>query len=168
MATYTHSELVDLGHKYLMKTIKCSFAIKEISSVAIEIPDVIGFMIGSPATLLIECKTSRSDFMADKKKEFRKYSRYGMGIFRSFLCEPGVINVEDLPRGWGLLYVKNGRIRRVCGFKRNGVYANREFTCDRNLQAEWFLMGSCLRRMEIRDHLKDIYAGMPAIEEVNV
>ena len=168
MAIYTHSELVDLGHKYLMKTVRCSFAIKEISSVAIEIPDVIGFMIGSPATFLIECKTSRSDFLADKKKEFRKYPQMGMGMFRSFLCEPGVINVEDLPKGWGLLYIKNGRIKRVHGFRKNGHNANSEFTFDRNIQAEWFLMGSCLRRMEIRDHLKDIYAGMPAIEEVNV
>lgn len=156
----SHAELVEYGYDYLMKTVKCSFAIKEIASIANEIPDVIGFMVGKPATLLIECKTSRSDFLADAKKTFRENPGLGMGSYRSYLCEPGIIEVNDLPPKWGLLHIKNGKIRRVHGWKKS-FNSQPEFFFNRNIQAEWFLMGSCLRRMEIRDHLKDIYAGIP-------
>jgi len=160
---YSHSELVELGYKYLMKTIRCSFAFKELSGLAVEIPDVIGFMVGTPATFLLECKTSRSDSLADKKKPFREDSDLGMGSYRSFLCEPGIIKVEDLPPRWGLLYAKDGKVRRVHGFKRDTFHPkNPFFFPGKNLQAEWSLMGSALRRMEIRDHLDEIYAGHPA------
>ncbi len=76
---YSHSELVERGHEYLMKTIGCSFAFKELKTLSIEIPDIIGFMIGRPSTFLIECKTSRSDFLADMKKSFRRFPEMGVG-----------------------------------------------------------------------------------------
>ncbi len=71
-----------------------------------EHPDALGFRNG--ASCLIEVKCSRSDFLADRKKVFRAEPEKGMGDWRFYLCEPGVITVDDLPAGWGLLYVING------------------------------------------------------------
>ncbi|EIN73630.1 hypothetical protein ECPA10_3106, partial [Escherichia coli PA10] len=43
--------------------------------------------------------------MADRKKRFRKNPSLGMGDWRFFISEPGIISIEDLPPGWGLLHV---------------------------------------------------------------
>ncbi len=47
---------------------------------------------------------------------FRAEPEKGMGDWRFYLCEPGVITVDDLPAGWGLLYVINGRVRKIMGY----------------------------------------------------
>jgi len=133
----------------------------EIRSMNIEIPDIIGFMVGKPATFLIECKTSRADFTADSSKPFRQYPIMGMGTYRSYLCEPGVIEVKDLPEKWGLLYIENDKIRWVHGYKHNAWSSNDKFVFPKNLQAEWHMLGSAVRRMQVRNHLHEIYEGIP-------
>ena len=60
---FTHSELVDIAEKWLFK--RCGFAFKELTTINQETPDAIGFRSGE--SILVECKTSRSDFHADKK-----------------------------------------------------------------------------------------------------
>lgn len=64
-----------------------------------KLPDALGFRNG--ASCLIEVICSRSDFLADRKKVFRAEPEKGMGDWRFYLCEPGVITVDDLPAGWG-------------------------------------------------------------------
>jgi hypothetical protein len=76
-----------------------------------EIPDAIGFK--SNCSIVVECKTSRSDFLADREKPFRLDPSEGLGDHRYFLCPEGVITPKDDLKGWGLLYLKNGKIRRV-------------------------------------------------------
>ncbi len=74
-----------------------------------ECPDVFGF--GGTATLLIEVKVSRSDFLSDKKKSWRISPAHGLGEMRSYLCPTGMIKESDLPDCWGLLYSdENGKI----------------------------------------------------------
>lgn len=60
---------------------------------------------------MIECKASRSDFLADRKKKFRVDPALGMGDARLFLAPPGIIRAADLPAGWGLLVAEGGRVR---------------------------------------------------------
>lgn len=72
--------------------------------------DVIGFR--STCSAVIEAKASRTDFLADRKKPHR--SAGGLGVYRFYLCPPGgVIELEDLPNGWGLLYADGQRITEV-------------------------------------------------------
>ncbi|MCP3944994.1 MAG: hypothetical protein GY710_26450 [Desulfobacteraceae bacterium] len=66
--THTHDELIKIAEKWLLK--RCGFAFRELTTFASETPDVIGFRQGE--SILIECKTSRADFHADKKKIFRR------------------------------------------------------------------------------------------------
>jgi hypothetical protein len=101
-----------------------------------ESADAIGFTAGG-LTTLIECKTSRSDFSADAKKYFRRDPERGMGAFRFFLTQPGLISRVELPINWGLLESRAGKIK--C------VWPSGRF--ERNTGAETQLLISCLRRI---------------------
>jgi hypothetical protein len=152
---------VEIGYGWLMKARGCSFAFKELAALGYEIPDVLGFR--DQGTILIECKTSRSDFFADGKKFFRINPKMGMGEYRFYLCPEGMIVKEDLPEKWGLIYAKDGRARMkynpyagehtswINGFGRE----------ERNYRNEWQIMFSALRRLHIRNRLDEIYERPP-------
>ncbi|NAX44820.1 MULTISPECIES: hypothetical protein [unclassified Vibrio] len=122
-----------------------------------EQPDAFG--ISGTSTCLIEVKVSRSDFLADSKKWFRQEPEKGMGDWRFYLCPKGLISVDELPHGWGLLYATEKQIRKVHGWPDNGYFDyNKPFVG--NHSAERSYMYSALRRMEIRGHLDDVYKGI--------
>jgi hypothetical protein len=58
-------------------------------------------------TILVECKTSLSDFRADKKKVFRfpTCPDFGMGDQRYYMALEGIIPENELPEGWGLVEI---------------------------------------------------------------
>lgn len=124
-----------------------------------EQPDAIGFRSG--VSCLIECKTSRSDFLADRKKRFRLDPTIGIGQWRFMLTPKDLVRPDELPEGWGLLEESNGRI-----YKKHGWPPNTQWICGKPfegcLRSEIALMYSALRRMEIRGHLQEIYDGHPA------
>lgn len=99
----THKQLVDVAYRWLISTVGCGFALKELVTSGWETPDAIGFRSGM--SILVEVKTSRSDFFADRKKPFRLNPTLGMGQFRFFCCPTGLIQVSELPERWGLVYV---------------------------------------------------------------
>lgn len=105
----THSELVARGTAWL-RSQGCAIVLSEFTAHTgnNELPDVIGWH-GS-TSVLIECKASRSDFLADKGKRFRQSPQLGMGDFRLYLAPPEIIRVDELPEGWGLLVVRGTRI----------------------------------------------------------
>lgn len=157
---FTHSELVSIAEKWLLGTRKCSFAFTELACIATsEIPDAIGFR--SDGSVLVECKTSRADFLSDKKKYFRIYSHMGVGVYRFFMAPEGIIKSSDLPKGWGLVTVnEKGKPRMLVG-PRGNCYSSEEnsrtFHNERNLQAEHGMMMSALRRLHLRGVLPLIY-----------
>lgn len=61
--------------------------------------DCIGYR--QQCSALIEVKVSRSDFLADKKKPERLSG--GVGTYRFYLAPAGLLSVDNLPPGWGLL-----------------------------------------------------------------
>lgn len=106
----------------------CSLAVSEVrSGYDGEVPDAIGFRSTGhyDGSVVIECKTSRSDFLVDLKKnhrqdawgeEFRDDGIPGMGKWRYFLAPKGLIKKEELPARWGLLEVTpKGTITVICG-----------------------------------------------------
>ncbi len=62
-------------------------------------------------TVNIECKASRSDFLADRKKMTRIKPEQGSGQVRWFYTNPGVCSTDELPDGWGLAVVNGSRHR---------------------------------------------------------
>src|ERR1017187_4500861 len=104
----THKELIKLGAKWLKQVEKCTVVVAEKSN-GYEIPDLIAWR-GARASILIECKASRSDFRADSKKWFRE-GNLGMGQTKYFLAPLGVIPADEIPQGWGLLEVEGATIQ---------------------------------------------------------
>ncbi len=154
----THSELVARAEMWL-KNQGCGVVFNDRLRALThsgEQPDAIGWRDG--LCLLVECKASRSDFLADKKKRFRVDPKEGMGDWRFFMCPPDVIRPEDLPTGWGLLYATEKQIEKVHGIPANcHWWSHKPF--DGNKRYEGQMMYSALRRMEIRGYLKEIYEG---------
>jgi len=108
-----HRELVERAERWLTHSQKCYFAIKELDSMSGEIPDVIGWKSGV-RSILVECKTSRTDFRKDQDKNFRKYSDMGMGMERYYFCPVDIIKPDEIPKNWGLVWVypKTVRIKK--------------------------------------------------------
>ena len=77
------------------------------------------------------------------------------------MCVPGVINVTDLPEGWGLLWVHPKKVEQVHGIPTNAMYeSNKPFSGNKN--DELRLMYSALRRIKIRGHFDCIYDKLTA------
>ena len=105
---YTHDDLIRLAAGWLRK--RYPLVITELASTSEE-PDAIGFVRGWSA--IVECKAMRADFLADRRKWFRMRPGRGMGTYRYYLAPAGVVDADELPDGWGLLRVKNGRVRQA-------------------------------------------------------
>lgn len=159
---YTHDTLVKIAHRWLAQ--RCGFVFAELCACTSngEIPDAIGFRSGG-ISLLIECKATRSDFLSDKSKRFRRDPSRGMGNFRWYLAPSGVIEREELPQGWGLIQVgKNGQARQVLGPSGNSFGSNNPFFHrKKSKMSENDLMYSALRRLYIRDLVQHIYERPP-------
>ena len=106
----THDELCERAYFWLRGTKRCQFALdgpKAMSS--IEIPDAIGWAGG--LSIVVECKTSESDWYADGAKIVRKHPTLGMGRLR-YLMVPKEMDGTIYPRigGWGYLVVSPSRV----------------------------------------------------------
>ena len=108
MSDMTHDELCDLAVKWIRATKMCFFVDKEIHTPTGQIPDAFGMNFNH--SIMVECKTSRSDFFADQKK-----ASFGSttGKYRFYLCPEGVITPKDLPDGYGLLYACGKRVKDI-------------------------------------------------------
>lgn len=160
---FTHNEIVQIAYKWVLKNCSCGVAFKEFRTAACngEYPDVIGFSSG-PSTL-VEVKVSRSDFLADKSKHFRSTPELGMGDYRYYCCPEGLITPEELPAGWGLVYV-NEKGKATCKVRPIVTAINtygREyktlFKHPKNIRAEHGLMYSALRRLHLRGRIEEVY-----------
>lgn len=121
----THEKLCERARRWLSGTRRCEPVFSNIASCQ-EIPDAIGWSscYGWAGSTVVECKTSRSDFHADRRKylayedpnekwkmkwkipmgrvspERAKQCGYRlieyprMGDFRYFMCESGVLPVD--------------------------------------------------------------------------
>lgn len=117
-----HYELCKLGAKFLMSRKNAEhwhtpnkFAVVELICQGAENPDI--WATNGMYTTLVEVKTSRSDFLADKRKYVRSKDAeekdLQLGNFRYYLCPAGVISVEDLPENWGLLEYDGKKIHKI-------------------------------------------------------
>lgn len=150
MGELTHSELVDRAERWLKNTMGCGVVLKELTSYCSETPDAIGFQSGH--SILVECKASRADFHAGKKKLFRQFPEQGMGNYRYYMCEPGIINSDDLPEKWGLLHVKGKRVIQVVNALNpkggNIAQGDNRFRSEWLIREERKLLYSALRRVQ--------------------
>lgn len=140
-----HNKLIDIGRKWLMA--KSPVVFTEIKSCNEE-PDILGLEASIKhknkcvgyGSVLIECKTSRSDFKADSKKVFRRIPDMGIGQYRFYLTKKGLITLDELPEKWGLLETSGKTVKVIKFPERFPVF---------NTKNEMRIVTSALRRLNI-------------------
>lgn len=142
-ALMTHQQLVRLAEQWLRRRYRCGIVLSEQSCASGETPDVIGWK-GSCRSVVIECKVSRADFLADQEKPFRKQPEMGMGCERFYLVPQGLIHSHELPRGWGLLECKGREVTLTLKPRRQSQRT------EIGMKWEMNLLLASLRRVEVR------------------
>jgi hypothetical protein len=133
----SHKELCRIAAIWLQNYWGCNVVARELGTSAGEIPDAFGVKHG--ICYLIECNATRSDFLADGKKIFRIDPALGIGSYRYFICPAGLIQPEEVPENWGLLWKHDFQTRVV-----------KEPECqESNAISEKILLTSIIRRLEI-------------------
>jgi hypothetical protein len=137
----THSELV-LKAVHWLRRYRCGVVLSEQACASGEMPDAIGWKRACHS-VLVECKVTRSDFLADRGKPFRLKPEHGVGCERFYMVPAGLVRREELPQSWGLLELYRGRIETVHASAKN-LRSAAGFRYEMNL-----LLAS-LRRVEVR------------------
>ena len=106
----THTMLVAIAAEYMSK--RLPVVLPEFFSHNAELPDVIGFK--DDWSIVYEIKVSRGDYLGDKNKSFRRDPKKGMGNKRFYVVPKGMVRPDEVPKGWGLLYLyPSGKIREI-------------------------------------------------------
>jgi hypothetical protein len=125
-----------------LRRYRCGVVLSEQACASGEMPDAIGWKKACHS-VLVESKVSRGDFLADRDKRFRQKPEMGVGCERYYLAPRGLILIEELPIGWGLLEVWGREIERVKASAKN-------LRSEIGFQTEMNLLLASLRRVEIR------------------
>lgn len=139
--SFSHSQLCKLALNWLKRPQSrgghgCKVAIDECrTGWGGEIPDALGYRYDGSyldGTVLVECKVSRADFLADKGKPHRQAG--GVGNWRYFMAPEGIISVHELPDKWGLVEVnQRGHMKTAVGAFTVKSYTERR----ERLQSTW-------------------------------
>lgn len=137
----THAQLVERAVRWL-RSYRCGVVLSEQACASGEMPDAIGWKRACHS-VLVECKVTRADFLADRGKPFRLKPEQGVGSERFYLTPPALVKIEELPVGWGLLELRRGRIEMVQASTKNLRTAT-------GFRYEMNLLLASLRRVEVR------------------
>jgi len=137
----THALLVRKAVEWLRRY-RCGVVLSEQACMSGEMPDAIGWKKACHS-VLVECKVSRADFLADRSKPFRQRSELGVGNERFYLVPHGLILPEELPSGWGLLEYHSRQVNLL-------VPSRKKLRTDEGFRCEMNLLLASLRRVEIR------------------
>ncbi len=129
--------------EWLRREYRCGIVLSEQCCVSGETPDVIAWK-GKCRSVVVECKISRADFLADRDKPWRKDPALALGCERIYMAPAGLIRVKELPTQWGLLEIKGNRVGLVVKPARNS-----QRTAE-GLMNEMNLLLASLRRVEVR------------------
>ena len=90
----SHKELVNIASKWLKNSVKCGLVLTEHVGGIRGIPDAIGWKQGGQLSIVVECKSSKSDFYQDKKKYWRQESMQDMdlGEYRYYMFPQGLFS----------------------------------------------------------------------------
>jgi hypothetical protein len=161
--THTHQELCSIAVRWLKRPVSsnghaCHIAIPEPRSRNGESPDAIGFRSGYAhdrytGTIVVECKTSRSDFLADHKKPWREAGK-GMGRYRYYMCPEGLIKPHELPPKWGLVEVNHrGHCKVIVGAITSKAVAAQFEHVERDSESDQHLLVDWLSRIDDAEKL---------------
>jgi hypothetical protein len=140
----THAALVELAVKWLRSQYRCGIVLSEQACCSGETPDVIGWKQRC-RSVVVECKISRADFLADGSKPWRQDPEVALGCERFYLAPAALIAAAELPEGWGLLEVRNRKVEVTVACNKRRSLRSAE-----GLMNEMNLLLASLRRVEVR------------------
>ncbi len=138
-----HEFLVGKAVEWLRYQYRCGIILSEQSCATGEIPDAIGWK-GQCRSVVVECKVSRGDFLADARKDFRLRPDEGLGCERIYMAPEGLIAPAELPQHWGLLEYGRKTVRLAV------KPARRDLRTPAGLMKEMNLLLASMRRVEVR------------------
>jgi hypothetical protein len=138
----THAQLVQKAIAWL-RSYRCSVVLSEQACASGEMPDAIGWK-RTQRSVVVECKVTRADFLADRTKPFRIKPEIGLGCERFYLTVPDLLRIEQLPAGWGLLEWQRGRVQM------RHPSSTRSLRSPEGMKYEMNLLLASLRRVELR------------------
>ena len=151
-----HGELIERATKWLKNnSVSCMrfpIILTEYRCYANSFPDVMG--MNHDRTIVIECKVSHQDYLADQHKNHRQH-RFQLGNLRYYLCPAGLIAFDEVGRGWGLLYCHPHKITIE--------KQSEEFTKEQTRTQEYQVMYSIIRRLtsfDDHDRTLELLRGM--------
>lgn len=142
LESMTHALLVEKAVEWLRRSYRCGIVLSEQACASGEVPDAIGWK-GKCHSVMVECKISRADFLTDGNKPFRTNQAIAVGCERYYFAPRGIIRVEELPAGWGLVEYHARKIHIVRNSKRN-------LRQPEGFMNEMNLLLASLRRVEVR------------------
>src|SRR5215831_18514375 len=104
----THAQLVLKAVQWL-RSYGCGVILSEQACASGEMPDAIGWKRACHS-VVVECKISRADFLADRDKPWRQKPEGALGCERFYLTPGPLLKTEELPAKWGLLEYRNRKI----------------------------------------------------------
>ena len=125
-----------------LRSYRCGVVLSEQACVSGEMPDALGWKQACHS-VLVECKVTRADFLADRTKPFRVKPEKGVGSERFYLTPSGLVHSKELAPGWGLLELRRGRVEMVQASAKNLRTAT-------GFRYEMNLLLASLRRVEVR------------------
>ena len=145
----THSELVDIAVRWLTNHRRCPVVFAELvcANDLGMVPDAIGWY--GKWSILVECKTSRADFLADRKKPIHIKGCAAPGQERWYLVPAGLVGLGEVPEGWFLAEVDEKRMVRVVSERPeqsiSSLMWGASFDHERRLSEVPFLISACRR-----------------------
>jgi len=140
----THADLVELAVKWLRGRYRCGIVLSEQACCTGEVPDVIGWK-GRCRSVVVECKVTRADYLADRGKPWRQNSETAVGCERFYMAPAGLIAAAELPAGWGLLAVSGRKVEIAVASS-----TRRSLRSAEGMMHEMNLLLASLRRVEVR------------------
>ncbi|MBU3640965.1 adenylosuccinate synthase [Polynucleobacter sp. Fuers-14] len=152
-----HGELCAVAVAWLQRPASrtgpgCTVAISETANwINSEIPDAIGwrpYIHSHGGSVVVEVKTSRADFLADRRKPHRIDGAIGMGTYRYFLAPEGIIQTGELPLKWGLVEINTrGHLKVRAGHLLRDLQKEDVWRHDHNQYAEICTLAMTLNRI---------------------
>jgi len=121
---------------------RCGIVLSEQGCSSGEMPDAIGWKARNHS-IVIECKISRADFLADAAKPWRRDASIALGCERYYAAPKAMLKADEMPAGWGLLEVQGRELKVV---KKSGSKLRQP----EGLMNEMNLLLASLRRVEVR------------------
>jgi hypothetical protein len=137
----THPQLVQKAVAWL-RSYRCGVVLSEQACISGEMPDAIGWKRACHS-VVVECKMSRADFLADQSKPWRRKPGGALGCERFYLTLASLLREDELPPRWGLLECRKGRVEMVKPAAKRSRSAV-------GFRHEMNLLLASLRRVEVR------------------